>query len=176
MTIDRILLCAAVALLPATGALAQGAAKPTLVGSFNAWTTWSYTGSYSGNGQGKICYIYAEPSDMQPPKLDHGRVSFSITTSPSQGVSAESNFVAGYTLKDQSTVVVDIDGKKFTMFTQGDSAWLLDKSEEDELLEAMRDGKKMVVKAQSRRGNNTTYNYSLSGVTAAADKMSSECK
>jgi hypothetical protein len=113
---------------------------------------------------------------MSPQKLDHGRVSFSITTSPSQGVSAESNFVTGYPLKDQSTVTVDVDGKKFTMFTQGDSAWLLDKSEEDELLEAMRDGKKMVVKAQSRRGNNTSYNYSLSGVTAAADKMSSECK
>ena len=33
----------------------------------------------------------------------------------------------------------------------------------------------MVVKAVSRRGNETTYNYSLSGVTAAADKMIAEC-
>ena len=34
----------------------------------------------------------------------------------------------------------------------------------------------MVVYAVSRRGNKTTYNYSLSGVTAAADKMTDECK
>ena len=35
----------------------------------------------------------------------------------------------------------------------------------------MKAGSTMVVKAVSRRGNETTYNYSLSGVTAAADKM-----
>ena len=160
----------------ATTAFAQGAAKPTLVGTFEDWTMWSYTGSYTGNGEGKICYIYAEPSDMKPTKLDHGRVSFSITTSPAQGVQNEANFVTGYELKDQAPVTVDIDGKKFTMFTQGDSAWMLDKGDEPELLDAMKNGKKMVVSAQSRRGNKTTYNYSLSGVTAAADKMIAECK
>ena len=40
----------------------------------------------------------------------------------------------------------------------------------------MKKGKAMVVSAVSRRGNKTTYNYSLSGVTAAADKIISECK
>ena len=159
-----------------SAALAQSAPKPTLVGTFNDWTMWSYNGSYSGNGQGKICYIYAEPSDMKPNKLDHGRVSFSITSSPAQGVNQEANFVAGYPFKEQAPVTVDIDGKKFTMFTQGDSAWLLDQSEEPKLLAAMKDGKRMVVSAESRRGNKTTYSYSLSGVTAAADKMISECK
>src|SRR5690606_34389414 len=110
-------------------AFAQGAAKPNLVGTFNDWTAWSYSGSYSGNGSGKVCYVYSEPKEMQPRNLDHGRVSFSITTSPAQGVQNEANFVAGYTLKEQSSVTVDIDGKKFTMFTQGDSAWLLNKEE-----------------------------------------------
>ena len=174
--IRQTLLSAAFAATALSGALAQVAAKPTLVGTFSDWTMWSYTGSYAGNGEGKICYIYAEPSDMKPPKLDHGRVSFSITASPAQGVQNEANFVVGYELKDQAPVTVDIDGKKFTMFTQGDSAWLLNKDEEPELLDAMKNGKRMVVSAQSRRGNRTTYNYSLSGVTAAADKMIAECK
>lgn len=159
-----------------SGAWAQGAAKPNLVGTFSDWTMWSYTGSYSGSGEGKICYIYAEPANMTPPKLDHGRVSFSITSSPAQGVQNEANFVTGYALREQAPVTVDIDGKTFTMFTQGDSAWLLDKSDEPQLLDAMKNGKKMVVSAQSRRGNKTTYNYSLSGVTAAADKMIAECQ
>lgn len=174
--IKPILLSAALTSAALTGAFAQGAAKPTLMGTFSDWTMWSYTGSYTGNGEGKICYIYAEPSDMKPPKLDHGRVSFSITSSPAQGVQNEANFVTGYELRDQAPVTVDIDGKKFTMFTQGDSAWMLDKGDEPELLDAMKNGKKMVVSAQSRRGNKTTYNYSLSGVTAAADKMIAECK
>ena len=174
--IRHSLLSTAFVVASLSAALAQGAAKPTLVGTFDDWTMWSYTGTYTGNGEGKICYIYAEPSDMRPPKLDHGRVSFSVTASPAQGVTQEANFVTGYQLKEQAPVTVDIDGKKFTMFTQGDSAWLLDKADEPELLAAMKDGKKMVVSAQSRRGNKTTYNYSLSGVTAAADKMIAECK
>ena len=176
MMLNRILIGAAALALATAGAFAQGAAKPTLVGTFNAWTVWSFTGSLSGSEGGKICYIYAEPSEMQPPKLDHGRVSFSITTSPGQDIANEANFIAGYPFKEQSTVVVEIDGKKFTMFTQGDSAWLLDKDEEPELLAAMRAGKSMVVKATSSRGNPTTYSYSLSGVTAASDKVKSECE
>jgi invasion protein IalB len=171
----RIFLTAALALASGT-ALAQGAAKPSLVGTFNDWTMWSYTGTYNGAGEGKVCYIYAEPVKMQPDKLDHGRVSFSVTVSPSQGIDNEANFVAGYALKEQSPVTVDIDGKKFTMFTQGDSAWLVNKSDEPQLLAAMKAGKSMVVKATSRRGNQTTYNYSLAGVTAASDKMVAECQ
>ena len=175
MSQKRFLLCAALALF-STAALAQGAAKPTLVGTFNKWTMWSYTGSYSGNGTGKVCYIYSEPDKMDPPKLDHGRVSFSVTTSPSEGVTSEANFVTGYTMKEQSSVTVQIGDKSFTMFTQGDSAWLVNKQEEPALLDAMKGGSTMIVKATSRRGNDTTYSYSLAGVTAAADKMHSECK
>jgi hypothetical protein len=175
MMTNRALLSAAFALSALSAAFAQGA-KPTLVGTFKDWTTWSYTGSYAGSGKGKVCYIYSEPTKMQPNGLDHGRVSFSITSSPSQGVQNEANFVAGYALKEQSSVVVDIDGRKFNMFTQGDSAWMLNKADEPQLLAAMKGGHAMVVSAVSRRGNKTTYDYSLAGVTAAADKMVAECK
>jgi hypothetical protein len=171
----RFFLSAAFALV-AAGALAQGAAKPTLVGTFKKWTIWTYTGSYAGKGTGKVCYIYAEPDKMDPPKLDHGRVSFSITSSPAEGIKTEANFVVGYPMKEQSSVTVTVGDKSFTMFTQGDSAWLVNKEEEPALLTAMKSGSGMTVKAVSRRGNETTYNYSLDGVTAAADKLTSECK
>jgi hypothetical protein len=176
MTHTRFLITAGLVLATGAGALAQGAAKPTLIATFNDWTTWSYTGSYAANAEGKVCYIYSEPEKMEPSRLDHGRVSFSITHSPSQGVANESNFIAGYALKEQSSVTIQIGDRTFTMFTQGDSAWLVDKADEPALLEAMKSGSSMVVKAVSRRGNNTTYNYSLSGVTAAADKMMAECQ
>jgi len=173
---SRLLISGVLALTTAAGAFAQGAVKPTLVGTFSKWTMWSYTGSYSGKGEGKVCYIYSEPDKMQPPKLDHGRVSFSVTSSPAEGIAAEANFVTGYPMKEQSSVTVQIGDRSFTMFAQGDSAWLVNKEDEPALLAAMKDGSSMVVKAVSRRGNETTYNYSLSGVTAAADKMIAECK
>ena len=174
--IKSLLLAAPFVLTACTGAWAQAAAAPTLVGTFNDWAMFSYTGTYKGNSPGKICYIYAEPSDMRPTSLDHGRVSFSITSSPTQGVPNESSFVAGYVFKEQSPVTVDVDGRKFTMFTEGDSAWLINTAEEPQLLSAMKSGANMTVTAQSRRGNQTTYKYSLSGVTAAAEKMTDECK
>ena len=176
MTYTRLFLSAALALSTIAGAYAQGAVKPTLVATFSKWTTWSYTGSYSGKGEGKVCYIYSEPEKMTPQKLDHGRVSFSITASPAEGISGEANFVTGYPMKEQSSVTVQIGDRSFTMFTQADSAWLVNKEDEAALLAAMKDGSSMLVKAVSRRGNETTYSYSLSGVTAAADKMIAECK
>jgi hypothetical protein len=91
-------------------------------------------------------------------------------------VDNEANFVAGYPFKENSSVIVDIDGRKFTMFTQGDSAWLLNDDDEPELVEAMRAGRQMTVSATSRRGNEVTYRYSLSGVTAASDRIRTECR
>lgn len=170
-----LLIGVALALAAGGVALAQGAAKPTLIDTFKDWTIWSYEGSY-GDNQGTVCYIYSEPEKMQPTKLDHGRVSFSVTSVGGQGAATEANFVAGYQLKEQSKVTVEIGDKQFTMFTEGDSAWLVNKDDEAALLDAMRSGSRMVVKAMSRRGNETTYDYSLSGVTAASDKMKAGCK
>lgn len=171
---SRFLIGTVFAFAAMTAAVAQGA-KPTLVGTFRDWTMWSYEGSY-GSAEGKVCYIYSEPQRMEPTRLDHGRVSFSITLAVSGDEGTEANFVAGYALKEQSRVTVEIGDKQFTMFTEGDSAWLVNKEEEQALLAAMRAGSRMVIKATSRRGNDTTYNYSLSGVTAASDKMTAECQ
>lgn len=164
----RTLLTAAMALVLAGPALAQ---TPSSLGKYNDWTAWSYSGQ-----NGKVCYIYSKPSELLPKDLNHGDVSFFIRTSPEEGISHEANFVAGYSFQDNSTVTVEIDGRKFQMFTQGDSAWLVNAAEEAELLESMRSGRQMTVTGKSRRGNDTTYRYSLSGVTAASDKITKECK
>lgn len=164
----RTLLTAALALAVAGPAVAQ---TPSSLGNYNDWTAWAYSGQ-----NGKVCYIYSKPSELLPRNLNHGDVSFFIRTSPAEGIGQEANFVAGYAFEDNSTVSVDVDGKKFQMFTQGDSAWLVNAAEEEELLEAMRSGRQMTITGKSRRGNETTYRYSLSGVTAASDKISSECK
>jgi hypothetical protein len=164
----RILLAVALSVTSASAALAQ---SPSSLGKFNDWSAWSYAGS-----KGKICYIHSSPSELIPSSLRHGDVSFFIRTSPGEGISNEANFVVGYPFKENSTVIVDIDGQKFEMFTQEDSAWLLNAAEEPKLLAAMKAGKKMTVSGTSRRGNATSYSYSLSGVTAASNKIISECK
>lgn len=164
----RILLAAALFIASAGAALAQ---TPSSLGKFNDWSAWSYAGS-----KGKVCYIHSSPSALVPSSLRHGDVSFFIRTSPGEDITNEANFIVGYPFKENSTVTVEIDGEKFTMFTQGDSAWLLNAAEEPQLLAAMKAGKKMTVNGTSRRGNSTSYSYSLSGVTAASNKITTECK
>ena len=73
----------------------------------------------------------------------------------------------GYPFKDNSDVTVNVDGKSFSMFTQGDGAWVKNKADEPTLVAAMRAGSRMSVAGQSRRGTATSYVYSLSGITAA---------
>lgn len=164
----RILLFAALFVASTGAALGQ---SPSLIGKFNDWSAYSYAGA-----KGKVCYIHSAPSTLIPSGLSHGEVSFFIRTSPGEDIANEANFVVGYPFKENSTVTVEIDGEKFTMFTQADSAWLLNAAEEPKLLAAMKAGKKMTVSGTSRRGNNTSYKYSLSGVTSATNKIVSECK
>ncbi len=169
MNIWKTAAAAAAALfLASTATVAQ---SPNSLGQFNDWTAWTYT-----NDAGKICYIHSTPKSLKPENLRHGDVSFFIRTSPSEEITNEANFVVGYPFQENSTVSVNIGGKLFTMFTQADSAWLLDKTEEGDLLAAMKSGSSMTVTGTSRRGNNTTYQISLSGVTAAANKIVAECK
>lgn len=176
MMTPRIVLTFAFTLLTAAGALAQ-TPTPNALGTFNDWMAWSFTGSITGGtAQGKVCYMSSKPTELLPADLDHGDVSFSISRSPGEGVQSQANFVTGYPFQENSTVTVDIDGKTFTMFTQGESAWLLNTAEEPQLLSAMRAGSSMKVSATSRRGNGTTYSYSLSGVTAASEKITQECQ
>ncbi len=164
----RILLFAALFIASVGAALAQ---TPNTLGKFNDWSALSYAGA-----KGKVCYIHSSPSTLSPSNLRHGDVSFFIRTSPGEGIPNEANFVVGYSFKKDSRVTVDIDGKKFKMFTQGDSAWLLNVAEEPELLAAMKAGSKMTVNGTSGRGNGTAYKFSLSGVTAASKKITSACK
>jgi hypothetical protein len=153
--------------LATTAAVAQ---SPNSLGQFNDWTAWTYT-----NNGGKICYIHSTPKSLKPESLRHGDVSFFIRKSPGENIINEANFVVGYPFQENSTVSVNVGGTLFTMFTQADSAWLLNEAEESNLLAAMKAGTDMTITGTSRRGNKTTYRMSLSGVTAAANKIISEC-
>jgi invasion protein IalB len=54
------------------------------------------------------------------------------------------------------------------MLTSGRNAWLKRLEREDELIAAMKAGDEMVLEARSARGNETSYTFSLDGVTAAS--------
>jgi hypothetical protein len=174
----------ALAALMVVGFDAAMAAESTRLGSFNQWTAWSST-----DENGKICYISSNPQDKQPTSLDHGDIYFFVidrekapvfsadgkTVTGYQPMRGEVQAQMGYDIKTDGDLSAAIDGKSYSMRAAGKSMWLFAVADEPGFVEAMKKGTQLVVKSTSMRGNNTTYAYSLSGVTAALGEVAKSC-
>jgi len=146
-------------------------ATPLMLVQSKDWSAVTAQGA-----KGKVCYALSKPTKMEPAALKHGDVFFFISTRLGENVRNEPSIQVGYTLKEGSKVTVDVDGKKFTLFTRGDSAWVEVPGDEAKLLDTMKKGKKLTVAAESSRGSATNYVFSLSGIGAAIDASAKECK
>ena len=142
------------------------AQAPKRIKQHNAWGAYSHTGE-----KGTVCYILSVPTEKEPSDRDHGDVFFMLSQHPGQNVALEPQFTVGYPFRDDSKVVLDIDGKKFSMFTKGSNAWMENPAEEPQVVNAMRAGRAMSISGESRRGTQTKYTYSLSGVTASIKEI-----
>jgi invasion protein IalB len=152
-------------------AAAQPAGSPLLLLESKDWKAITATGA-----KGKICFALTEPQKMDPPTLNHGKVYVFLTTRPGDNVRNEPMFQVGYPMKDGSKVTLDVDGRKFQMFTRGDSAWLENNVEPASFVEALKKGKKLTAGATSGRGNPTNYAFSLTGLSGALEAVAKECK
>jgi invasion protein IalB len=144
-SIGTLALAVALVAAPAT----SFAQTPKPIKQHKAWGAYSYKDARAGT----ICYI------------------LSIPTKPDGSAAFEPQVEVGYPLKADASVTVTVDGKSFKMFSQGNNAWLTDVSQESTLVAAMKNGRSMKVSGQSTRGTQTSYTYSLSGVTAALNEV-----
>jgi hypothetical protein len=76
----------------------------------------------------------------------------------------------GYDLAANSAMSVSIDGKTFAMAPRGNSGWAKDASDDPVIINAMKSGSSLALKAVSKRGTRTSYEYSLAGITAALNE------
>ena len=133
-------------------------------------------GAFEDKGEnGKSCYVAGIPSDQRPKKVRRGDVWVLVTHTPKLKVRSEVQIVIGYTFKAKSTVTVDIDGKKFRFFTDGDVAWSNNPKDDPVMVKAMRRGRNMVVRGVSTRGTKTVDTYRLTGFTAAHKAIGKAC-
>lgn len=160
----------------AAGAAAAGTAaaarpgKPALVASFGDW------GAYTAvTGKSKTCYALAEPKDRAPASLKRDKAYIFVSTRPGEGVKNEISIIMGFDVKADSSPKSEVGTASFDMIAQKDKLWVRNAAEEGHLLEAMRKGQRLVVKATSGRGNTTTDSYSLSGLSQALDRVQKEC-
>ncbi|WP_394691472.1 invasion associated locus B family protein [Hoeflea sp.] len=145
---------------------AAWAQSPNRIEQFDAWGAYSYD-----SAGGKVCYVLSVPISSAPTNVNHGDIFFLISQRPGQNVSYEPQAMMGYPLKEASKINVNVDGRNFVLFSRGNSGWVENAAEEPQLVAAMKAGSDMTVKAVSRRGTDTSYSYSLRGVTAALNKI-----
>lgn len=124
---------------------------------------------------GIACYMAGQPIDTRPKNVRRGKVWLLVTHRPYRKVRDEVSIYTGYPYRKDSKVSVQIDTKKFEMFTDKETAWAADAATDTALVKAMRDGIKMVVRGTSSRGTNTTDSYTLRGFTKAHEAINKAC-
>lgn len=157
--------------IAAGGAMAQPAlAQSRILGVYGDWTAQT-----DGSGTSKVCYIGSAPKKAEGKYTKRGDTYVLVTHRPADNVVGEVSVTAGYTYKDGKDVSVDIDGRKFSLFTRGGNAWAPDAAADRVLVTAMKAGQTMVIRGTSSRGTLTTDTYSLSGFTAAYKAIDAAC-
>ena len=112
--------------------------------------------------------------DGQPTEVQRGDIRLYVAYRPGQN--GEVSFTGGYPFAPDSTVEVDVGGRKFNLFTEGESAWTGSPSEDESLIGALRAGSSAVVTGRSSRGTTTKDTFSLSGITAATNTAKERCQ
>jgi invasion protein IalB len=156
--------CAAAVL----AAAATAAAAPKQIAKNGDWEM------YVDEDGAKNCYIATGPASQAPKNLSWSP-RFYVMKSAATAGRLEPSVFAGYTYQEGSQATVSVGSDSFTLFTDKDGAWIEDPVDEARLVEAMKSGTTMIVKGTSSRGNPTTDTYSLVGVTAAINRLSTEC-
>jgi len=153
----------------ASAALAQPGPAPEMVKTFDAWGVYSYPSAGASH-----CYVLSTPQNALPAGVDHGSNFFLVAPHPS-GAGYYPQAVMGYELRAGSEMRVSIDNKSFSMMPKGNAGWTKNSSDDVSLIDAMKGGRLLSLRAVSRRGTQTTYTYSLAGISAALIRAS-QCK
>jgi invasion protein IalB len=71
--------------------------------------------------------------------------------------------------------VASVDEATFEMLPKGGNLWVKNAAKEGALVAEMRKGTKLVIKAASLRGHESTDTYSLAGFAQAMERLQKEC-
>lgn len=126
----------------------------------------------------KLCYIASEPEKTVNRKggrtvsVRRGEILLYVVQN---GGELQVSFTGGYTFKSETPLVLNIDGSKYNLFSQGEFAWA-QVGDDPKIINSMKAGANARLVALSSRGTETTDDFSLIGFTAALEKLAAACK
>jgi hypothetical protein len=147
------------------------AVKPALLATFGEW------GAYmAGAGAQKTCYVLAQPKERLPAGVNRDPAFAFISTRPGQAVRNEISITMGFDVKSGTNPSMDIvGGKSIGMTAKGSNLWIKNAAEEPAVLESLKKGTKLNVKATSLRNRQLTDVYVLTGLAQALERLAKEC-
>jgi hypothetical protein len=147
------------------------AVKPALLATFGEW------GAYmAGAGAQKTCYVLAQPKERLPAGVNRDPAFAFISTRPGQAVRNEISITMGFDVKKGTNPSMDIvGGKSIGMTAKGSNLWIKNAAEEPAVLESLKKGTKLNVKATSLRNRQLTDVYVLTGLAQALERLAKEC-
>ncbi|MEE9272182.1 MAG: invasion associated locus B family protein [Robiginitomaculum sp.] len=157
--------------LIATPVLARADSGAKLEAVFTDWSVYS-----KSDGTDKICYVLAKPKSKTPKSVKHGDVYFMIANWKSGAAKEQPSLLTGYQLKNTIPPSARIGSAKVPMYSAQNEAFIESGSEEAKLVRSMRKGARMRIDAVSQRGTQTSYEFSLKGITAALKKSKTVCR
>lgn len=157
--------------------LALGTPRPALaedtplLGTFKQWQAFRTT------QDGKlVCLVSSKPQKSEPAGAKRGDVFILISYFQEGNVRNQVQVLAGYPFKPGSTAKLSVGKTSFDLFTDGENAWARDAAADAAIVKALRGGSTATVQGTSQRGTATTDSYSLSGISAALEKLGKDCK
>ena len=146
------------------------ASEPRLIGTFGDWAAYDFT--ENGN---KVCYMASQPKTAVGNYTKRGEIFALVTHRPAEKTRDVFSYITGYPYKQGSEVTIEVNGRTFKLFTQGETAWAPDSAADRALADSIKAGSKMVVKGVSSRGTLTTDTFGLSGSSKAYQAITEAC-
>ena len=145
-----------------TPALAQP--QPRALGAFGNWAAFR---------DGARCYAITQP--YQAPAAQAWQPFASVGMWPGRGRGAELHIRLSREKRQNSAVLLRIDGRTFQLTGGGRDAWAPDPGADVEIQTAMRTGIDLVVETRSTQGLIVRDLYRLRGAATAMDAASIAC-
>ena len=105
------------------------------IGVFKSWSAHLLV-----ENKTKICYLHGVPDKSAGKYEKRGDTYIQVTHRIRPRSRNEVSITAGYNYKKESAATLTIDGKKFVLFTQADTAWAGEENPDHKLVAAMRRG------------------------------------
>jgi len=153
----------------------QPAAESAAPGTRSLGTAGSWTAYASGDQPGRICYLVGRPQKSDSAGVARKAPVAMVTHRPSESISNVISFVEGYPLKSGTDAALEIDDKKFDLFTNDDSAWARTAELDRAIVSALLKGRTATVKGTLHSGKPATDTYSLAGFGKALALIDEAC-